>query len=417
MPPKQLIHRLTSSICFITLYAIASPTILAVDTSPAKQSTDSDKTLVVSQNNIATVTEPEEDAGEISIIKALDQLTDLEVEEMPIREVVKKLSESTRVPIEIKQRALSLLPYGSRTTLSATVESQPLRDTLKALLLPIGLTFEVQKNGLVIQPTKHLARVVRRATWEELETLALLYSRPFSEELFDSLRFQFQDAPAADLETNRETLKRLCGAVGEGTVAEVLELACDQYGWAWYPLEEYISIVTKMRQVERQLDRRVSLEYEHKTLSEALLDLIKQADLLLRMDPGVMASLPPQTTQHFTLTIENATIRQALEMVAGQTGLGYFVESDGIRLTTSTFAPPTVPGPTAADATARATVAALRSNSIIGSITVANDDGSSFSFFIREDDLPPEVNEMRKSKIRKAVNDIRKTLVDEQQQD
>ena len=60
---------------------------------------------------------------------------------------------------------------------------------------------------------------------------------------------------------------------------------------------------------------------------------------------------------------------------------------------------------------------ALKSNPIVGQITIPNEDGSSFAFFIREKDLPPEVNEMRKAKIRDAGNQIRKALMAEQPQD
>ena len=423
MPLKNLfLHRLRWPICLGYFFILFPLTGLADEKKKVPLSIDLDSALVVAQvDNVATIEEPEEDSTEISIIQALDQNTDLEVSDIPIREVIQQLADKTGLPIEIESGTLPLLPYGSRTTLSATIVSQPLKESLTALLQPIGLTYEVQKERLLIKANKHLARIVGRATWKELETLEMLYQLTWSEELFDSLKFQFQDSPAADLETNRETLRRLANAVGEGTTAEVLELACDQYGWAWYPTDEFISIVTKTRMVEQQLQKRVSLKYVHKTLSEALLDLVKRAGVLLRMDPGVMASLPPQTAERFTLSIENASIRQALEIISGETGLGYFIEPDGVRLTTSSFALPSAEGTNssdaAADATARATVAALRSNSIVGQITVPTDNGSSFSFFVRENDLPPEVNEMRKAKIRSAVNQIRQSLLTEQKQD
>ncbi|MHC4443838.1 MAG: hypothetical protein ACYTBZ_00905 [Planctomycetota bacterium] len=423
MPPKNFsLHHCRWALCLGHFFILLPLITLAQEKTNVPPSIDLDNALVVAQaGDVATIEEPQENSTEIKIVQALDQPMDLKVSDMPIRELIQQLADKTGLPIHIEPGALNLMPYGSRTTLSATIESQPLKESLTALLLPIGLTFEVQPDRLLIKPTKHLARIVNRATWKELETLEMLYQLPWSEELFNSLGFQFQDAPAADLETNRETLRRLANAVGEGTAAEVLELACDQYGWAWYPSGEFISIVTKTRLVEHQLQKRVSLKYVHKTLSEALLDLVKRAGILLRMDPGVMASLPPQTAERFTLSIENASIRQALEIVSGETGLGYFIEPDGIRLTTSSFALPSASAngtnSSDADATARATVAALRTNSIVGQITMPSEDGTSFSFFVRENDLPPEVNEMRKAKIRNAVNLIRKSLLSEQRQD
>jgi len=420
MPPQTFFSGRLCPLPWIVTFLLAAPLVFAADNPPSGAMPDLSKTAVLAQaDGAGAVGNPEKDGAEITIMQALERPIDLEVNEMPIREVIRKLSESTGLPMKVEERALGALPYGYRTTLTAAIKAQPLKEILTALLRPIGLTFEVQKKQLMIVPTKHLLRIVRRATWQELEMLEMLYSRPWSEELFNSLRFQFQDAPAADVETNRETLRRLANAVGEGTAAEVLEMACDQYGWAWFPWDEYISIVTKKRMVERQLEKRISFNYQNITLNDALLDMVQYAGVLLRMDPGVMASLPRQTTERFSMFIENASIRQALEIISGQTGLGYYIEPDGVRMTASNISPPSASDSTGteANATARATVAALRSNSIVGQITIPNEDGSSFSFFIRENDIPAEVNEMRKAKIRKAINDIRKSLQANQEQD
>ncbi len=356
----------------------------------------------------------ENDESEIRVIQALDQRAALNVNDVPLREAIRQLAEAAGVSIEIEPRTLDLLPYGSKTIVSAKIEGRPLRDTLTALLRPLGLTFRPDKGKVSIVPTRPLGRVVRRATWEELATLEMLHSKPWSRELFESLHLQFQDARAGDFKTNRGTLFRLAGGVGDGSAAEVLEHACDQYGWAWYPSGDHIAILTKTMQVERQLETRVSLQYVQTTLSDALLDLADRAGVLLQIDPGALANLPPQTAERFSLSIDNATVRQALEVVAGQTGLGYSIQPTGIRLTTNPLAPPPSDGGSAG---VDAAIRALRANPIVGHITIPNEDGSSFSFFIREDDLPPEVKEMRKAKIQSAINDIRRSLLAEQPQD
>ena len=375
----------------------AAPTMIVAEAAPPRLETDEDS-----------------DEFEILIIQALEQETRLDVSDVPIRQAIQQLADNTGIPIEIEPGTVDLLPYGSQTILSAKIEGRPLRESLTALLRPIGLTFRAEKRKVLIGPTRPLRRIVRRATWEELAALEMLHTRPWSRELFDSLRFQFQDARAGDFEANRETLLRLAGAVGAGSAAEVLEHACDQYGWAWYPSAKHIAVLTKTKQVERQLETRVSLRYVQTSLGDALLDLAHRAGVLLQMDPGALSMLPPQTAERFSLSIDNATVRQALEVVAGQTGLGYFIEPDGIRLATHTLAAPTTDsGAVSADAALRA----LKANPIVGQITVPNPDGSSFAFFIRENDLPPEVSEMRKAKIRDAVNDIRRSLAAEQPQD
>ena len=92
---------------------------------------------------------------------------------------------------------LDLLPYGSKTLLSATVERRSLKESLTALLRPLALTFRPEKRqapdrahgtASAHRPAGHVGRT---------GTLDRLYSTPWSKELFDSLQFQFQDARAA----------------------------------------------------------------------------------------------------------------------------------------------------------------------------------------------------------------------------
>ncbi len=360
----------------------------------------------------------EENELELLIIQALDQPTALDVQESPIRAAIEQLVANTGIPIEIAPDVFQLLPYGSKTTLSAQITGQPLRTSLTALLQPLGLAFEPRPKTLLIKPAGPLTRVARRVTWEELATLDKLAAKPWSNELFESLKFQFQDAPAASADANLKTLRRLADAVGAGTAAEILEHATDQFGWTWFPSGQNIAVISKSSQVERQLETRVSLQYVQISLTDALLDLAGKAGVTLKMDPGVMAYLPPQTSERFSLSIQNATVRQALEVIAGQTGLGYVIEPEGVRVTSGMVNDGMGGGSTAsAQETAQATVQALRSNSIVGQITVPAENGSSFAFFIREDDLPPEVNQMRLEKIRQAVNAISKALRAEQPKD
>lgn len=353
---------------------------------------------------------------EVLIVQALDQPTSLEVEDVPIRDTIDALSEATGIPIVFEPGTLGLLPYGSRTLVTASIEGQPLRDSLDALFMPIGLTYTPRDDRLLIHPTEPLRRICRRATWEELATLELLASREWSPDLMETLSFQFQDVPTGRAEAAREVLARLTAAVGAGSAAEVLEHACTQYGWTWYPSGEHVVVLSKTRQVERQLEKRVPVRYVQVSLEEALLDLAQQAGVLLRMDPGVMTTLPPQTAQRFSLRIENATVRQALEVVAGQTGLGYFIEPDGIRIA-SMIAPPSAGDPrTPVEDTARV-IQEWRTNPLVGEIIFPRPDGSSFSFLLRLDDLTPEVDRLRKSRIEAEMNHIRRILEAEQPQD
>jgi len=155
------------------------------------------------------------------------------------------------------------------------------------------------------------------------------------------------------------------------------------------------------------------MRYSQTTVRDALLDLADRAGLIFHFDPGALTHLPPQAGENFSLSMENASIRQALEVIAGQTGLMYFIEPEGVRITHNTVAGY---GPT--PTTARASdPSSLRSNPVVGQITFPGPNGTTFAFFVREQDLPPEMQQIRQSKLQETLVRIRQQLQAEQQQD
>jgi len=277
-------------------------------------------------------------------------------------------------------------------------------------LNPIALKYAVNKDRLVIKPRPALARLCRRATWDELATIEMLYGNPWSGELAKSLSFRFQGMPSADTKANGRRILDLAESIGTGSAAEVLEDACLQYGWCWHPDGKDIAVTPKTQQIERQLSQLVSVEYSGIQLRDVLLDLVGKSGTMLKMDPGVLASLPVHQTQRFKLSLQNVSIRQALELIAGETGLGYFIEPDGVRITANPYANPETEDTEEREATAQATVAALRADPLVGTINIPGKDGTSYSFFIRASDLPDKVNALRQARIQEAADQIQKAL-------
>ncbi len=346
----------------------------------------------------------------VLILQSLDQKTRLTVENAAIREALAALSDSTGIPISISDETLSFLPYGSQTMLSARIEDQPLRASLEAILRPAGLRFEVLSDRVEVKPVPPLRRLCRRATWEELELLERLSSGPWSRELGASLPYRFLDMPERDAEANRRILLELADAVGPGPAAEVLELACERHGWTWRPEDGKLTILTRTRQVEDQLNTRVTLRYDRIHLKDALLDLAARAGVLLKMEPGVLAGLPQETVRQFSLSVNNMTICQALEVVAAETGLSYIIEPQGLRIAASPMGYGTAATPEAGDQAMQKTLQDLRTNPIVGQITFPLPGGMQFAFFLREADLPARLNEMRRARIARAAVEIEKAL-------
>jgi type II secretory pathway component GspD/PulD (secretin) len=353
-----------------------------------------------------------ENEMDLLIAQALDQKTAIEFKDVPIREALKQLSDKTGIPIVMETGTVRFLPYGSDTRITASVSDQTLRDVLNGIVRPVGLRFAAEGGKVVVRASRALQRLARRATWAELAQLEMLGTKPWSDELFKSLKIQFQDSQGNDLEANREELRKAAQGIGAGTASQILEHATDKFGWTWYPADDHIVVISKPREIERQLQRRVSFEFKQAALKDVLVALAQEACVPLKLDPGVLANIPAALADGYTLSVENASVRQIFEIIAGQTGLGYVIEPEDVRIMISPTANTSSSSQPAVDVelAAQRTAAAMRTNSFVGQLTVPGKDGTTYSFFIRENDLPPDVNELRKSKLKEAGEQIRFAL-------
>lgn len=344
-----------------------------------------------------------EDEKEIKARQALDRPCSLKVQNQPITEAIRLLSESAGVPIEFDRFVLSCLPYGTRTQITATIQHQPLRDSLTALLRPLACKYGMDRDKIVIQARPALFRICRRATWEEVALIEKLYSVPWNRQLADTLEFQFMDMPSDAAEANRQKIIATAESIGSGSFARVLDIACDQFGWVWHPEGGTVAICTRVRQVERSMGRLVTVRYSEIQLKDVLLDLCQRAGILLKMEPGVLTALPAHQSERFRLTLENVSIRQAFELVAGETGLGFVIEPDGIRITPSTSGP--LAGSRPGEGDTAALTLTKSANPVVGQVPIPGLDGA--VWFIREQDLPPDVNRMRLQQLKLAGERIR----------
>jgi len=351
------------------------------------------------------------------IALALDQPTDLDIKNKAIGEAFDQIAEQTGIPIVIDPGTFCLLPEDSRTTLSATSKKTPLRDSLTALLRPIALCFDVEDDTLVIHPTPPLRRVPHRATWQELALLEKLATTPWSEEFAKTLEFQFQPTSQTLADVNRGTLLELAAKVGLGMATDVLEQATNHYGWTWHPAGKLIVVLPKTRQNELQLDQRITADYTQFSVPDTLLDLAQRAGVPLRCDPGAFASLTPFVAERFHVKVINTTIREAFELVAGQTGLGYYIEPEGIRITASNLTPTGNPAPAprppdGVDRNTQAeTIKLLRETSVVIQLELPpGPDGKKITIMVRRGDLPDDLKELVNATIKASAEPIRVAL-------
>lgn len=333
------------------------------------------------------------------LMQALDQPTDLTVEDMPIRQAFESISEQTGVRIEVDPAVLRLLPYGTDTRLTATVKGVTLQRGLKELLAPIGMVAEVDGTRVVAKATPFLKRLGRRATWDELELLDKM-SRMTWPEAAGSIPMQFQvpvsGNPQEDLEAKAKN-------AGTGTAAEIMEIATNALGWTWYPWDRQIVIVSQEQLAIRLLEKKESFFYQRQPLGMILGDIISRADLDVAFESGVLKKLPPDTRDTFSVEAEQRSFKQMLELICGNTGLQYRIAGRTVRI----MAGPSLVG---ADPTG-STAAAASSDPYVGSISILDENGEfKIQFYLRESDLPPDVNDLRRKNIKKAVEIMRREL-------
>lgn len=334
---------------------------------------------------------------------ALDQPTQLVVENLPLNDAFDQIVADTGVQISIAQKTLDLLPYGKNTRLNVEVRNVPLRQGLAAMCAPLGLTFEIKGRGVELLPTAQLSSLCRRATFDELETLALLYRTPIdtlladAESFSDRLQFRIDDPPDP-WPVMRTALTRL----GDLRADQALTQACDSLSWTWHPAGKQITV---LRSIDQQLRHHVSLRQTGRRLIDVLQAIGAAGGVTVRAEPGAIAALPRRTQSNFSIYFENQCLGDAFNLVSATTGLGYRVEPDAV-----VFFNPTGQH---ADAGALPLIQPRhRRDAYVGKIILPpGDDGLVIELLIHESDLSPEVNALRKQYLQRADQEIKAALL------
>jgi len=334
------------------------------------------------------------------IEQALDQIMQFEIADTPVLEAFEAITAETGVTISATAELIDLLPYGRDTQISVVLKNLSLREGMARLLLPLGMTFEVSGEGVRVLPRAALLRIGRRATWAELDGLAYVRQADWPTLTQDSIalgqRVQFR----VKVEDPRSLLATAAARIGAGPGDQVLTLACESLGWTWFPEGERIVILPEEKQVRRQLEREVSMRCTHRPLIEVLQQLSRRTNLPIGHEPGVLASLPIQTRQNFSLLVEGITAAETLEQIAAGTGLGYRIDG-----TTVVFYHP---GGTAAELSQRTRAKATARDPYVAKLALPAESGEvQVEILIRQSELSPEAIEARRQLVRKADEILR----------
>jgi hypothetical protein len=335
------------------------------------------------------------------IEQALDQPVDFELKDQPLSAAFEQIGTRTGIKLTIRPQVVDLLPYGRDTRVNATIKNVSLRAGLAGMLDHLGMIMMVQDDAVAIEPKPPLRRICRRATWSELKLLYQLSTTAWTPDFGAKLPCQYQIKTSGD---PKEQLLAEAAKVGSGMAADVLEAACRHLGWSWYPWDNLVVILPIEEQAERFIDRSVTLKFSNMPLMDVLTDLARQADLRLRLEPGVIRDLPLQMQQNLTLQMRDTTIRQGLEMIAGVTGLAYEVTNEEIVIRRSKAL-------TSAAASSQPISVYRPDDPIVGQVSVSGKSGFiNIMLYVRESDLTAKANKFRRDKIKQAVQKMEQEL-------
>lgn len=277
------------------------------------------------------------------INEALDKLVEKLDLNTALPEAVKAIENQTGVPIKIDPAVWDLLPWGEQTNINAKIENRTLREAMTAITQKLGLTFVLKDEYVELQPMAPLRRLARRATVQELKALDLLARTPLAlpqnaptmAELLKAVDGKLESSQTPFAIENRTQDEALAGkslsVPRNASLMEALETIPNQTSATWYPWGKTILIVPKQDQVRNQLARTLTLRYNGVDVNQVLSELQQRSGVDFAIEPGAIQRIPPEF-RNIRLDLYNASIQQALENLAGFTGLGYVVNENGVYL-------------------------------------------------------------------------------------
>ncbi len=336
------------------------------------------------------------------INEALDKLVKLDLDTtLPV--AMRAIGEQTGVTIEAAPAVFELLPWGEQTQIKARIEGQTLREALEAITRKLGLTFVLKEHVVQLQPMPALVRLGRRSTVQELQALDLLVSTPASlgtERPMVAQVLETVDQKLIDLKSPFAIENRAGSAARSdqqvfvprnASLMEALDSLAAETRATWYPWGKSIVIVPKEDQVRMQLAKQVTVRFNGVDVQQVLTELAQRAGVEFSIEPGAVQKIPSEF-RSVRLNLVDASIKQALDSLAGFTGLGYDIRDDGVRI----WNPST------------GSVGGGR-DPIVGLIQLDN----GMQVAVHQSEVPPDVQEYLRVKTQKELDKIRQMMREE----
>lgn len=332
------------------------------------------------------------------IEQALTEKTRITLEQVSLRDAIDSITEQTGVDIHMEPAVMAMVPVGPGTIFQhVDIANIPLGEGLDELFAPLGMTYHVADDGVHIVPKEAIRCLGRAPTWDELDVLAeLVRLEPARDTAaLDTIhdRLQFR----VPVRRPWSILEAAIRDVGAGPGDTVLDIACENLGWAWCLSGDYVVITPREQDVVRRLRRPISLRVRHAPLFDAIVAVGDASGVTIRVEPGALGSLDRSLQRNFTLELRNQPAERALEMIAAYTGLGYLIEPDGVL-----FFNVTRPNSMRSNQADDAPRDGGDGDPYVGKVVVPLPDGTSMEWLVRYSELPVELRARRIEDLRKA---------------
>lgn len=341
------------------------------------------------------------------INEALDRPFKLEVKDITVPAFIDKIKSDTGVPIRVDPAVWDLLPWGQQTTLTAKIENQTLRQSLDAITRSLGLTYVLQDEALELRPLPALRRLGKRATQTELRAMDVLSSTPLglpgdrttAQQLLAAIDQKLMDVKSPYAVENRagDALKpdQVIPVARNATLADGLDALGVSTAATWYPWGKSVVILTKSDLTRNTLQSKtVSLRYNGVELSQVLMELSQNAGVDFDIQPGAIQSVAPEF-RTVRLLFDNVTVKQALDSLAGFTGLSWTANDKGVYIWNASTPAGGVP--------------AAPRDPAVGLIQLDN----GMQLILPQSQIPPDVREYLRMKADREIDKIRQMMKEE----
>jgi hypothetical protein len=356
--------------------------------------------------------------AEVALQRALDQPFNLVLDKVEIADAFRQIAATAKISLNVDSACYDCLPYGATTRVSADFRNSKLRDAIEQVLITLALQQTVSGASVIIRPSAPLLHLGRRAQLEELKLLQDLRSNDLAPIQGDApLDFTTAIRAALDRQNIVVTLEGntppplQASALADiqkqlpMSIFRALDTYCDLTHQLWFaeadPLSSTggatIHVMTPRTWIKRQLDRPIQVNFVNTPFDQVVAELSHLTGIRFVPEPGLYQAFPA-----LNLSSVNSSVAQTLEALAGTTRIVYDIRDDSILLHIAGG-----DGGTQSPTTQNTTP---RPDTIIGHVEIpAGPTGITTDIFIRESDLPPELNELRKKKIAEAVEALKKT--------